>query len=536
MPAKRRAFVGIVIAGLVIALITVDRYRRSDLPEAARDNAAQPSAADMTTVRQREPAASSEPAQAVRPEAFMGFGDEADSACEQILGDLSDIAEAELFAATSSQTSGLSDEALLAELESLPRRLAGSPDPELFLTAVLLDRPEQRVADDLSVSATLFEFGSRAAETGSPLLAWHALRTCVQAKEFCPFAHLEQDLLAADRDNADAWMLAATLRYRRGDFAGALAAMQRAADAPTSTWYWTETIATIERSLSEQTVVAVIPFPYRASEAFGVAASALPLDASHEMCREQSAMSRDWAEACLAFGTLRGESNETMMAEALSFTLREQALAVLGDAEGAAEVAEEYAQFNAERRSGLSRPSMSMARLQSALVATDQEQFDAWLSTIQEVGETEAVSVFLRRELPAFVQRAGLLDQEGVQECVAQFFAPPVPVSTRSVIYRNYLVEEYPIQAGDQLQISVGGSSPELHRISPEGVITTWRVSDFAVIGKTTGQIEQEIEAILAERGRQRREVRVTLMSSPSPEELRLEFDRALQEASARLE
>jgi hypothetical protein len=122
--------------------------------------------------------------------------------CVQIFGDLTEFAEAERNATVPQQSSGLSDDELLAEWEDLPRRLAGSPDPEVFLAGVLLDSPERRVSDDPSASATLLELGLRAADSGSPLLAWHALRACEFAEEYCPFAHLEQDLLEADRDNA----------------------------------------------------------------------------------------------------------------------------------------------------------------------------------------------------------------------------------------------------------------------------------------------------------------------------------------------
>src|SRR5204863_7982758 len=116
----------------------------------------------------------------------------------------------------------------------------------------------------------LLNLGERAIGSGSKLLAWHALRACDGAKQSCPIAHLEQRLLEIDRLNAEAWALVATLKYRRGDGAGALAAMQRAARAPASTWYWTETIALIERTLAAQ---MDMPYSPRMSSAFGTGAA-----------------------------------------------------------------------------------------------------------------------------------------------------------------------------------------------------------------------------------------------------------------------
>src|SRR5690606_6735750 len=130
---------------------------------------------------------------------------------------------------------------------------------------------------------------------------------------------------------------------RRGDRAGALAAIQSAARASTSTWYWPETGAAIARALAEQTS---IPYRYHAGSA-GFAAAALPYIADMQMCRAESVTSRAWAEACLELGRLREEHNETMAARGLSYSMQKQALAALGDLQGAEEVAEAYALYRA---------------------------------------------------------------------------------------------------------------------------------------------------------------------------------------------
>jgi hypothetical protein len=153
--------------------------------------------------------------------------------CEQTVNDAADFAVMEASAANPLEASERSDDRLRSELSNLQRKSAGSGDPEHFLTALLLARPERRASSDPSAQTTMLDLGVRAAGSDSPLLAWHALRACVEAKESCPFAHLEQRWLEADRHNAEAWALVATLEYRRGDVAGALAAMQGAAPATT---------------------------------------------------------------------------------------------------------------------------------------------------------------------------------------------------------------------------------------------------------------------------------------------------------------
>jgi hypothetical protein len=67
-------------------------------------------------------------------------------------------------------------------------------------------------------------------------------------------------------------------------------------------------------------------------------------------------------------------------------------------------------------------------------------------------------------------------------------------------------------------------------------MIAMRRDLDIAAVGKTTGQLEREIAAMVAERSGQPNEVLVILMSSRSPVELRLTFDGALSEATERRE
>src|SRR5690606_1941783 len=311
------------------------------------------------------------------------------------------------------------EERYRVELESLPLRLIGSSDPESILAAFGLDRPEARVRKDPSAQAALLELGLRAADSDSALLKWHALRVCAAAEDYCPFAHLEQRLLEGQQDNAEAWALAATLRYRRGDLAGALASMQSAARASTSTWYRTETMTAIARVLAEHTS---IPWAAAASSAIGFAAATLPPVADvQQMCRAAAVTSREWAEACVEFGRLRAEHNES--AWVLSYPWQRQALMAIGDLQGAEEAAEAYALYRAEMNA-----AAPVSMLDALLVTSSEERFYAHLGAVREFGEAEGVRRFLRRELPLLLERAGLLGRSGMRECIAQFFEAPTPV------------------------------------------------------------------------------------------------------------
>jgi protein involved in polysaccharide export with SLBB domain len=140
---------------------------------------------------------------------------------------------------------------------------------------------------------------------------------------------------------------------------------------------------------------------------------------------------------------------------------------------------------------------------------------------------------FLSQEVPLLLQSAGLLERDGARECAAQLFAPPDSVEIRSGTYRNYNIEEYPIQVGDQLRIYVPGRAiySTTLRIEPAGSITLPRISAIAAVGKMVGQLEREIGSLLSEY-HESAEVHVILVTSPSLDELSLEFDNALPDAA----
>lgn len=346
----------------------------------------------------------------------------ADSRCQQTLhAALEQLGEE--VAASATQTgneTGISG--WPQEIGPARNRLLGANEPELVLVGLLLMPPTGWPDDAPTRQVTWRDFSTSALHSGSPILAWHALRACHHDLEAgCP--DLEQALLIADRQNAESWVLAATARYRRGDRAGAFTAMQASARAPTATWYWPETIALIERALATETA---LPFPERALGAIGAAAGmALPAQSALlNMCRTESATDRAWAETCLALGTLRGEEADTELAHSISWSLREATLQAMGETARAAEVA-------AQREAFLNDPARPGTRnrlaseLTSQLILTDPARFQAYLHAMQQAGETEGADAFFRREMPLFLERGGWYDREEAGACVAQLLQTP---------------------------------------------------------------------------------------------------------------
>lgn len=500
------------------------------------------------TVRDMTPAAALSPARPADP--AMNTGDEA-ALCARTLSDAQQFALQEQAAAEPAAPPGRDEQWWRTEVDNLQRRAAGSRDPEIFLASVLLDTPERRVSEDAVARSAMLELGVRASGAGSPLLAWHALRACVEAGASCPYEHSVPSLFEADRQNAESWALLATFRYRRGDVAGALAAMQGAARAPTSSWYWAQTITLVERSLDAATQESL---PERMATAFGTGASvALPSQSALlQMCRTESASSRAWGEACLAFGALRGQRADTVAARLFAYSMREQAATALGDTGLAKDVAVERALFEASRIGGrLALPG----DLHTALIMSDPARGRAYLDAIEQSGEIEGSRLFFSQQLPLLLQRAGLLEREGARECMAQFVVPRAPLGTRAATASHQL------QVADEFLVSVRGgqtlatmvsvrpdgtfmmplsaaaatgrtTAEELERrITASGRSTRPLQQEIVALGKTTEQLQQEIATLLA-RGERIPEVQVILLAPQSREDLRLQFDSALQEAA----
>jgi hypothetical protein len=374
----------------------------------------------------------------------------------------------------------------------------------------------------------LAEFGTRAANSGSPLLAWHALRVCAEAGKACPFADQESRLLEPLQANGEAWVLAATIRYNLGDTVGALSAMQRAVRATTWTWYWPDTIEAVERSLAARTA---IPYADRLSTAFGTTAgSGLPSQSNVlKMCKTESPSSLAWGEACLALGTMRAKHPHTESAGASANTLRAEALKALGDMEGAAQAKAEGALYEAARQAGGLELMGATGELHSALIESDPARLRDYLGAIREFGERESVRRFLRQELSPLMEQADAPERD--RECAALLF------DSRPDAGPRFATAEDPIKAGDELHINVRSASfrfSATRQIGTDGMFNMPRArpAEIAAAGKTSEQLQRDIALALP--AGDRPEVTVIAISPPSSEELRLEFDKARSEAAER--
>lgn len=457
--------------------------------------------------------------------------DSSDARCVQVVTDIARIAEKERGAGDTRQEADAHEEWLIAELGELQSKATGARDPELLLAALLLRPHEDHNAQDAANQTMLLEFGTRAAGSGSPLLAWHALRACAGAGAACPFAHLEHDLLGMQRKNAEAWALVATLKYQRGDITGALAAMQGAARAPTSTWHWSETVGLVERVVATHTAVT---FPDSASTAFGAATTAIPQQSGLlTMCRVESASSRAWGEACLAYGTLRQKHNEAEIGKSLAYTIRRDALTGLGDVDGAEAMRIEFERFIAERAAGGQELVLAGFRLTDALVNSGRPGMHAYLDAVGQSGEIPGRRQFLRQQAPVLMERAGLLEREGARECIAELFLEPQAVGeTRQALL------EHRLHPGDELHITLRDRNGRsifpafARRVGPDGIITLPRDLTMSTAGLTTAQLQRELVAALSSNDRVA-DAQVIAIPRRSGEELRSAFDAARSEPRA---
>lgn len=446
-----------------------------------------------------------------------------DARCVQLVSDAATFAETAQIPGAAAQDEESHNDWLIAEVDKLHRRAVSVRDPEMLLASLLLQQQEQRSATDAAAQGALLEFGAQAARSGSAVLAWHALGACADAGQSCPFAHLEQSLLDLQRENAEAWALVALLKHQRGDVAGALAAMQGAARAKTATWHWPETIALVERTLAVHSPIA---YPDRTGLALAAGVRATPAAVTRisSMCRTESASSRAWAEACLAFGTVRQERNETEMGMGLAHGIRRQALTALGETELAAEAQARYERFSAERMAGGQELMVAAARLQAALINTDGAKLHAYLGAVRELGETAGRRQFFRQEAPALLDRAGLLGREAARECVAELF-----LEAKAAGETRQAILDYRLQPGDELHISLRGNnrgSTLTRRIGPDGKLMLGRGLSMTAAGMTTEQFQRELAAASSQGG-QLPEALVIPIARRPPEELRTAFEDA---------
>jgi hypothetical protein len=218
-------------------------------------------------------------------------------------------------------------------MEDLERSLARSGNPERLLFAGLAAlRPGRAFpvnAADLDRGRALVA-RAIATDTNDIEVAWHAVRICADEPDGCALQNdWEERLLALDARNSHVWMRVAANRFEAGEHAQALRALRRAASSPETRTFWAESLAMAERSL---VLAGDYTFAERADYALAFAASNLPPYPDYvDMCREASAISRDWAYACLEYGAASERSDETLIGQSFARAVQRVALEALDE-------------------------------------------------------------------------------------------------------------------------------------------------------------------------------------------------------------
>ncbi|MFQ6006410.1 MAG: hypothetical protein ACE5OQ_13010 [Woeseia sp.] len=263
----------------------------------------------------------------------------ADGLVEAVLDELSiadlctDVGRAGISAASELSEDEISARTAAYEeaMREAQERLVVSQDAEhLHISALLEVDPAKRI--ELIKKALM-------SSRNDAFLAWDAVHICTRVpdKGTCPVQEWEDQLLALDGQNSEAWIRVAANRLHRDDGEGALRAMQRAATSPVSRVYWTETIEAAVRSFA---AAGDFSFLERASYGFGIAAANNPRYSDYtKMCREEGAKNQEWAYACLAYGELVELQGKTILGQAIARTIQKIALESLEDDERLATLA-----------------------------------------------------------------------------------------------------------------------------------------------------------------------------------------------------
>jgi len=263
-------------------------------------------------------------------------------------------------------------------VQGVKQRLIVSPDAEHLHAAALLESdPVERI-----------ELITKALAKGrnDAFLIWDAVRICAESLEqtSCPMRAWEDRLLELDGQNSEAWVRVAANRLIAGDGQAALHAMQRAASASETRVYWTESIEMIERGFAAGSDYA---FAERASYALGMARSNQPnYLVLYKMCKEQSAKSKDWAYACLAYGELVERQGKTELGQISARAIQKQALELLEHDERLAAVVARQEQVRRNRREAV----RIRHRLSEVLKVSIPSIFFGYLAAVRTHGERMA--------------------------------------------------------------------------------------------------------------------------------------------------
>jgi hypothetical protein len=278
-------------------------------------------------------------------------------------------------------------------IQAASERLAMSSSAEHLVVAALLQ-------DD---SASRIELLKRAVSAGprDPLVIWTALKICSdpRASPDCPSREWGQQLIAVDGQNSESWMRVATIRYASGEVAAALEAMRFASAAAQSSAYYTETIEAIERALR---AVGDLDFPRRASIALGIQPGLAEPGwrVLTDMCRDQSAVSPEWADACLRYGELVEQQGETELSVSIARSVQRLVLATVGESERAAAVEERIQAREQERLAAAGNMDITAWQV----VLQSPTLFYSYLAAIRSEGE-EAAQRLVATEVERLVRQ-----------------------------------------------------------------------------------------------------------------------------------
>ena len=218
-------------------------------------------------------------------------------------------------------------------------------------------------------SATVCRPRSRSA----PMTRWCCgthLANCSEDRVECNASNLERRITTVDAQNSEVWIRVAVSRYARGDDDAALDAVRRAAAAGESRIYWPETMEAAYRALNaaggfDATNSAIL--------AHGLAASDFPrYQEITNMCRDQSAVSYDWALACLDYGRTSQKQSRADLAVLVGYFVQESALEALRDDRELARVKQQREAF---RSSPLRTTTETEIRIVDSFVMTEPGLF-----------------------------------------------------------------------------------------------------------------------------------------------------------------
>ncbi len=261
---------------------------------------------------------------------------------------------------------------------SLSNRLSVSSSAEhLHFAALLASGSESRVElIDRAVSLN----------PNAAFVLWDAVQICAEKRiaPRCPLRDWEQRLLEIGGQNSASWVRVAANRYQADDFDSALDALRYAATSAETRAYWTETVEMIERGFAAASDYA---FPFRASMAFGIAASMLPDYSDYvRMCRKQSAKSVEWAYACLAYGELVENQSKNRMGVSIARAIQKLALEALGDVDKLAAVEKRQQAFQQKMLDSVGDDHAMTERV----LVSSPAMFSAYLAAARTHGESAA--------------------------------------------------------------------------------------------------------------------------------------------------